>query len=173
MASSSSLDTMGWNRPSTSALYRRAASTSKITSAGEAAPSVFRRARMPASSASTRLILMPVALVKPLYRASSVAEWRGGGGGGRGGLRVLVMGCMFRGCEGVVREVMMSKRESFAGDIVVSVWRKKSPVVKPGLERILETGGFARIRGDNGRLRTWFAAQGGVTGPCTPQAALP
>ena len=39
-------------------------------------PSAFRRAMMPASSASTRLILMPVALVKSLYSASSVEKWR-------------------------------------------------------------------------------------------------
>src|SRR6218665_2413400 len=71
------------------------------------------------------------------------------------------------GGDGVVRGVMMDKRESFASDIVVSVWRKKSPVVKPGLERILETGALGRNRGDNGRLQPWFPAQGGVTGPCT------
>ena len=40
------------------------ASTSRITSAGLAEPSLFRRARMPASSASTRLMRMPVALLK-------------------------------------------------------------------------------------------------------------
>ncbi|MNV76792.1 hypothetical protein D3C71_1701700 [compost metagenome] len=63
---------MGRNRPSTSPRYRRAASTSRITSAGEAVPSALRRARMPASSASTRFTLIPVALVKPSYNASSV-----------------------------------------------------------------------------------------------------
>jgi hypothetical protein len=66
MASSSSFDLIGRNNPSCSPRHRRAASTSRITSAGEALPSAFRRAMMPASSASTRLILMPVVLVKSL-----------------------------------------------------------------------------------------------------------
>jgi hypothetical protein len=66
------LDLTGWNRPSISPFHSREASTSRITSAGEAVPSAFRRARIPASSASTRLILMPVALVKLVYKASSV-----------------------------------------------------------------------------------------------------
>jgi len=62
----------GWKMPSTSPRQSRAASTSRITSAGLDAPSDFSRARMPASSASTRLMRMPVALVKPSYSASSV-----------------------------------------------------------------------------------------------------
>ena len=44
----------------------------RFTSAGEALPSALSRARIPASSASTRLIWMPVAFVKSLYSASSV-----------------------------------------------------------------------------------------------------
>ena len=43
-----------------------------FSSAGLAAPSAFKRLMTPASSASMRLILMPVALVKLAYSASSV-----------------------------------------------------------------------------------------------------
>src|SRR6218665_244339 len=68
---------------------------------------------------------------------------------------------------------MMGKRESFASDIVVSVWRKKSPGVRPGLERILETGGFARIRGDNGRAAGGAGgARGGREVHCTGRIAV-
>ena len=72
MRDCSTAELTGWNRPSASALVSRAASTSSTTSAGLAAPSACSRVTTPASSASMRLILMPVALVKLAYSASSV-----------------------------------------------------------------------------------------------------
>lgn len=65
-------DFSGWNMPSICAFHNRAASTSRITSAGLLAPSLRKRSRIASSPASMRLILMPVCFVNSAYRFSSV-----------------------------------------------------------------------------------------------------
>ena len=66
------LDWMGLKKPLTWARHNRAASTKRMTSAGLLLPSLFRRSIKALSSASIRLILIPVDLVKLEYKASSV-----------------------------------------------------------------------------------------------------
>ena len=59
-------DWIGLNKPSICALHSLAVSTIKITSAGLLDPSLFKRSIRALSSASIRLILMPVCFVKLL-----------------------------------------------------------------------------------------------------------
>ena len=66
MRASSTLDDTGWNKPRLSAISKRAASTVIKMSAGELAPSFLMRSSNSSSLPSSRLILMPVCLVKSL-----------------------------------------------------------------------------------------------------------